>query len=43
LEAAVALVSTSSHEGMPNTFVEAWGHGVPVLTLSFDSDGVVDA
>jgi hypothetical protein len=28
---------------MPNTFVEAWGHGVPVLTLSFDPDGVVDA
>jgi hypothetical protein len=41
LASAVALVSTSSHEGMPNTFLEAWSQGVPVLTLSFDPDGVV--
>jgi glycosyltransferase involved in cell wall biosynthesis len=41
LASAVALVSTSSFEGMPNTFLEAWSQGVPVLTLSFDPDGVV--
>jgi glycosyltransferase involved in cell wall biosynthesis len=41
LASAVAMVSTSSFEGMPNTFLEAWGQGVPVLTLAFDPDGVV--
>ena len=41
LASAVAVVSTSSFEGMPNTFLEAWSQGVPVLTLSFDPDGVI--
>jgi glycosyltransferase involved in cell wall biosynthesis len=41
LAGAVALVNTALHEGVPNTFLEAWGQGVPVLTLSFDPDGVV--
>jgi glycosyltransferase involved in cell wall biosynthesis len=41
LAGSVALVNTSTHEGMPNTFLEAWGQGVPVLTFSFDPDGVV--
>jgi glycosyltransferase involved in cell wall biosynthesis len=26
---------------MPNAFLEAWAHGVPVLTLQFDPDAVV--
>jgi glycosyltransferase involved in cell wall biosynthesis len=26
---------------MPNAFLEAWAHGVPVLTLQFDPDSVV--
>jgi glycosyltransferase involved in cell wall biosynthesis len=40
---AVAVVNTSVFEGMPNTFIEAWSLGVPVLTLSFDPDDVVRA
>ncbi len=30
---AVAVVNTSSFEGMPNTYLEAWGQGVPVLAF----------
>lgn len=41
VEQAVAVVNTSVLEGMPNTFLEAWASGVPVLTLQFDPDGTV--
>lgn len=37
---AAALICTSRFEGFPNTFLEAWSHGVPVLT-SVDPDGLV--
>jgi glycosyltransferase involved in cell wall biosynthesis len=40
---AAAVVNTSSVEGMPNVFLEAWARGVPVLTLHCDPDGVVAA
>ncbi len=41
VERAVAVVSTSKFEGMPNTFLEGWTRGVPALALSHDPDGVI--
>lgn len=39
-ECATALVCTSDYEGFPNTFLEAWSFGVPVIT-TVDPDNVV--
>jgi glycosyltransferase involved in cell wall biosynthesis len=39
---AALLVHTSPVEGFPNTVLEAWGHGVPTVTV-VDPDGVVGA
>jgi glycosyltransferase involved in cell wall biosynthesis len=41
LERTVAVVNTSTREGMPNVFLEGWAQGVPALALSFDPDGLV--
>ena len=40
-QGASILLNTSSAEGMPNTFLEAWARGVPVATLGVDPDGLV--
>lgn len=37
---ASCLISTSSHEGLPNTFLEAWSYGLPVVS-TVDPDRLI--
>jgi glycosyltransferase involved in cell wall biosynthesis len=42
LEKTKVLVNTSLFEGFPNTMLEAWSVGVPVVSLSVDPGGVIE-
>ncbi len=41
LQTCKLLINTSTEEGFPNTFIQAWLSGVPVLTLGVDPADII--
>jgi glycosyltransferase involved in cell wall biosynthesis len=41
LRSCKVLVNTSRYEGFPNTMLEAWSAGVPVISLNVDPGGII--
>jgi glycosyltransferase involved in cell wall biosynthesis len=39
---AAILLSTSDEEGFPNTFVQAWSAGTPIITIKVDPDQIIE-